>query len=546
MAVYDINSTGARDGHIDQAGFIDTAGTTISIGQKVITSSRQGLHGFLGFNTSTIPASEVITSAILTVKVAGKGTGSNVPKVRVYGANFGASLDASDYNQAQEVDRVADILQGTETTGTTKSINIPSRLVKQGAGAFTDFELFPIHSGGTITDQDYIDIYSGDAAGGSDKPLLSVVTVSVSTYRTTEIPQGVGVEAYLAANIESTPGTPVKGKMLFDVRSIALQGRAENLASEALRSNRVRPFKMAVGRSGAEGNAVFEITPEKWTVILPAIMKKVSTTSLGDPDGDGRTEYKHVFKVGQSHEIKTLTLVQKYGAYRRVYPGGVVSRLEIPLNLDQLVTGTMDLMARDCWEYDQNAAGGAGDPYLLVNGATYDAYSPLSFVQGSVESFDGLKNEQMEYVTVRFINNFNEKRAIRRDRAVVGHFPLGFSVEVEFNLWFSDNVALRRFLGDSGYGHPFRPGMSLTSQDFTLSIAGEEGVQGQEIKIRIPKLRFTTVDTPVDGEGGLMQRFTGQAIYDATEASNVVVEIINEEPATWFDPSTDEILVRPR
>lgn len=531
---------------------VTAGGATIPIGGAAPAD-----HAHLRFSTTSgtpIASTETVVSASLSVEVQAQGAAPI--NVDLWASQFGAAIAIGDYNgsannygisegnAAGYRVKIAQILGSTAVVSDVGSVTVPSRFINKDASVnagFSDFECRP-GTGYVAGATAVTTIHGAGAASTPDKPTLTVVTLTdaellaQNDYRD----QAIGVDTYVAFAQETTPGTPVKGKVLLDIRSSNLDSYAQNLRSQSLSRQRARPRKLAVGRAGAGGEVPFEITPEKWDQILPGILKRTGTTGSGP--------YVHTFKVAQIADIKTFTFVKKVGDFRKVFPGCMVDSLTISANLDEVVMATVSVQARDEWTYDDTAAGGDTDAYILSSTAAYDsvANSMLSFVAAGV-TVDGVEDRGLiQDFTVTLRQNVQERRGLSKKRGVTSHYPLGFEVDVNFNMYFEDVLQLRKFLGVSHRDFPFKAAKDIEFQSVQLDCAGINGETEQNLSILIPKMSYEVVRIPVNGEGAIMLNCSGFAAYDdVTTLSNVVLTITNSEPSTVFDASTDEITIQP-
>lgn len=486
---------------------------------------------FIGFDTSSVHASQRITSALLRTKVRTKtGSPGAAGAFGLHGGVvFGAVLDTADYTvSALHFGTAIDAADVAEAENT---MQVPSAFVKRDGQ--TDISL-RLDDEGLGANQEWA-LHGANAATAS-KPLLTITTETESEY--TEDP-AIGAEAWLAFAREATEGTAVKAKVVLDMVTASLQATPENIESRAITSQRARPAKLAVGASAAAGDVEYEVTPEKCTQILPALLKLDSTSG---PDGDGI--YAHTFKLATSTELATMTFVRRIGQYAFVYPGCWVSSWELGVGLDELLVARLAVLGLTEYEYDDTARGADNENVLSASSGA-DTLVPMSFIGGQLELPSGTAIEDIQNLRIRVINNVRPLRGIRRARQPRRHFPLGCRVELEFETIFTTDEELRRFKSDSGLDSPSTVGTVLQDDSFVADFQGELGEAKQQLQVSIGRLNYTAFPLAVGGEEEITARVTGIGRYKTADASNVVIVVKNTEPASAFAASTEPITLLP-
>lgn len=499
-------------------------------------------HAHLRFDTSTIADTDHIVNATLTLTVA--TTPATVAGI-LWASEFGAAIAIGDYGVAASNTspirvQLAEHIPSGAIVGSTHSLNIPARFINKLASVNSGFSDFELRTGSDWTSGagNLCTIHGSSAATPADRPTLTYVALT-----DTELANGeggtyrylaIGAESYLAFDVETTPGVAVKPKVLLDVTQMSLDSYAENLASAAFSRNRIRPRKMTVGRAGAGGGFTFELTPEKcWKLLLG--MFTVATTGAGPT-------YDHVFTVGQSNEIKTFTFAKKEGAFRSVFPGAMLSSLNIGVGLDQAIMASADVMCREEWIYDESSAG-ADDEYILSSTAGYDtlANSVLSFIGASV-TLDGESDPGLiQNVSVSFDQTVNERRGLNRSRFVAGHYPSAFVATVNFDMEFENDRQFRKFLGDNTQDYPYRAGECLQFQEVVFTFRAVCGNEDFICTITVDSMSFNTVRKNQAGEDAITLSCSGTALLNGSDY--VTIEVTNTESS--YVPSTDVITVLP-
>jgi hypothetical protein len=443
--------------------------------------------------------------------------------------------------------------------------------MKKGGSATTDLEIRTyVPTGDTLPANANITLYGTDVAVGTNRPYLTFTAYTEAELRA-ENPyrkNAVGATAWVGFSRETSPGEPMKVGVYLDVTSNTLEGQAENLQGDSLNRNRVRPRKVVVGRAGASGGFSFMLTPEKWTRLLPGLVKLVGSTDVSSLYGGGNTGlYEHHFRVADIDDIKTFTFATRRGTFRNVYPGSMLSSLSLSANLDQIVSATVDVMARAEWNYDPEAAG-INDSNIVLGSAGYDTVlnSNMSFAHAKVSfgpDISSLVTDRLvQSFTINMSQAVQEKRVLARTRDVAGHYPQSFSVSVSFDMYFENEIQMRKYLGDCTQDFPFKPGYTIELQAVELAIAGagncttgfyctDGDTPKQEIIFKIPKMLYTVASKPVNGDGAIMVSCSAVAVYDeststvngtAFENGAIMILVRNQEDPAAFADLTSDVL----
>lgn len=513
-------------------------------------------RGLLRFDVSGLNPADTIVEATLSVKLSAKGAGAATDML-AYAADFnrdGSALNNADYDITYANNRtgfcvpLGEIIDAaTSTVATRYEIKIPSQYIKHYLGGTETCDIILAPNGATAGATDTLTVH-GPAAGVGDQPTLTIVTMTDveledgdNQYRF----MGEQSEKDLSFAQEATRGVAVKTQHYLEIIDTNLDSYAENISSRAIRKNRATPAKAAVGRTGAGGNFTIELTPEKWTALLPGFLKRISTTGSGP--------YTHLFKLAQSNEVKTFTFAQTAGVTKSVFPGGMISSFSISATLDDSVTASANVMCRDEWVYLPDAFGNA-DAHIVSSTAGYDTLANgfYSFTGATVEIDGEVRGCKIQNFTIDVSQQVTEVRGLCRKRRVTGHIPGPFQVSASFDMYFDNEVQLRKFLGNADKGAPFAAGRKVLFQEVVLECLAEDDVD--TIRITLPKGLYTTVRKNLGGASGpimltcSMVAFLndGGTVTDSTGGkTSIQIEVINSEPATVFNPATEEIVVRP-
>lgn len=552
-------------------------GATFTTGYNATATNHALLRYLTGGTLPTgLPTTENVMLARLSFTLqAVPGTVGDRLAYNLYAADYGAAVadadwgtggtpyaltndPASSYGIRVLIDQLFAAGASAPAVDTPVTMLVPTRFINTGTtvnSGNSDFELRPAT---TPTAGQTMTFHGPTAANAAFKPFLYIESLNDTELRAQNRyrVKAVGAESYVAFSPEAYRGAPVKARVLLDARSTTLDVMADNLVDNSLNRNRVRPRKIAIGRSGAGGEILISVTPEKCVQLLPGLMKRSSTSGAGP--------YIHTFKPTTTDQIRTFTFVEKRGSFRQVYPGCMISRLSFSAGLDEIVTCSVGLSARNEWMYDENSAGN-NDQYILASTAAYDtvANSVLSFVGAQVSFGDiggSLIADQglVQSCSIDIRQSVNECRGLNRQREVASHYALGFEADLSFTMYFENEWQYRKFINDASREFPTKPqiGTSIQFQQIEFSFAGALGVTTQEIKITAHKVLFSTVAKPVGSDGAIMLECQGMAVYDDGAATaNITVTVTNSEVSALFDTppvstgaagSVDPITVLPR
>jgi len=535
----------------------NTATVTAGAGPHAL-GGLNNAHGFLRFDTTSIVDADLIKISKLSIKVSSIGVGT-VPGIDVWASEFGAAIDAGDYNlAASNVSpiraKIYQILAPAHIAGATGTVGIPSRFIN--AAGNSDFEL-RTQTTTTIAGDSTI-IYG---SGGTGQIVLTIDSDGIPTYVSGQIPTlniqtlapadgidenaydyiATGEGSYVAFDLETTRGYPVKGKYLMDFNTTDLDTEAVNIYSTALRRERQMPGKVVVGREGAGGSVAFEYTPERIWKLLLGWMKVSGTT--------GANPYTTTLIPAQSKEVKTFTVVKKYGNNQRnVYRGMVGSTLSLSARLDEIVSGSVSFMGRQEWIYtDPDSYGTAGaDEYVLSSTAAYDTNPGLSFIGVEVDINSVANNGTIPNFDISLNNGAQEIRGLRRRRDITGHSVQGLSVDLSFSMYFRDDAQLKAFLSQATKNaSPYKASTTLEFQRIDLKLGGPLGETTQEVVFTITKFLATAVRKPISGTGAVMLSISGSATIDSSLGRTLTVTVMNSETAASWNASTDTITIMP-
>lgn len=561
-------------GTVDGTAAYPAAGAATFILGSNTGAAAPNRHVHLRFDLSSVAAIGVdvgkIWGAILFVKLNAKG-GSGCD-IGVWGSEFGASMTNADYNgdesNASPVRQfIGTILTSSASPGDVGYLYIPSRFISTSTGGVCDLELRPANgatydydvtvlgdtmtidgstaagSGYTITPT--IDGLSPASNPADDKPRLMVLHyTSAELAARAACKPAISEDSYVAFDLQNGCLNEVKADTYLDLLSSSLDSNAENLISDSIRQERVSPVKYAPGGTAAGGDVSFHMTPEKCTKLLLGFLKQ---TAISGPvsttyNGVSYDVYTRTWKPAQTREVPYFTFVQKIeDNNKEVYKSCMLDTFTLSVGTNNLLTGSISLLAEEVSTYDEYAAG-ENDEYIIASDAAYDTYAPMSFVGGQIEKNSALF-EKITNLTISFSNNTSPTRVIRRKRGPKHIFPGKMTVAVSFDMYFEDLDEVRKYLGVNHTKFPFKARREITLDEMDFKFAGELKEDVQEISFNFPKMMYQVISKGIAGNGPIILSATAICAYDSSSGGNVVVTVKNTEEAADFAVSTNKITV---
>jgi hypothetical protein len=150
----------------------DAAGTSASVGQhRVGPTDFRIYRGYLSFDTSAIPAGNVIESAVLNYYIATDASNEDFNINLYYGTQptWGGTLSYTDWGSGTIGPT---LVRGTSgaSINTKYTVNLPTASIN--AGGITEYELRSSREGTEPTGVEFVDIATADNA--TYKPYLTV------------------------------------------------------------------------------------------------------------------------------------------------------------------------------------------------------------------------------------------------------------------------------------------------------------------------------------------------------------------------------------
>lgn len=296
---------------------------------------------------------------------------------------------------------------------------------------------------------------------------------------------------------ESTANTTPTDPALTEVRitGTTLGLGKDSLQSEEIRSDRqIADFRQ--GANQVSGDINFELSYGSFDSLLEAVL--CSADWAVDTPGAGTDQLK------AGTERRTFSFVRYFADISDkpyfIYTGCELTSLKLNIVANAMITGSFGVIGR-AQSLAANTTGLGTPTYPTVSATT-----PL-------DSFTGTLNEGGSEIAVVTEVNFTLENGIA-PRFVVGSAD-GIAPSIarsnltgNISAFFESAALLEKFVDGTE-----------SELDITLPDAA-----GNEVKIIVPRIIYTGGQPDVDGEGPIIVNMPFQAVRDATETTNFLIE----------------------
>ena len=293
-----------------------------------------------------------------------------------------------------------------------------------------------------------------------------------------------GSRSRLGYGVETTFGTAATTytNLPFNTHSL-------NLTKDRVAGNEIQPDRMPrVDRHGnrqTSGDIVVDLRDTDYDDFIESAM--LSTFSTG------------TIKVGTTPKFLTI---EDYAAdidQARLFTGCAVNTMAVSLAPNQMVTTTFGIVGKDmtigATEKTVGSASGA---------APFDSYSG-GLAIGNVGASAPVDNITSMDFTIT--NSFAPTFVIGSDSAPSLEYGMA-SVEGTLSAYYEDSALINRFLNE-------------TETELEVSVNDPTGTN--EYTFLFPRIKINSADIGVEGPTSRTINISFVALYDATEASNLVI-----------------------
>lgn len=288
-----------------------------------------------------------------------------------------------------------------------------------------------------------------------------------------------------------TPATPTLTPIRHNTTSLGLS--KDTLTSEELRDDR----QIAAVRHGTKqigGDIAHELSFTSFDDLLEAVLG--GTWSLQDPNSG--TDQLKAGTTRRSFSIQREFGDLDSGNAFHVYTGCEFNTLSLSLSPSAIVTGTFGVIGKGLTT-DASAISGSS----VSTGLTTD---PMTSIEGSVLEGGGA-GACITEMTLDISNGMEPRFCVGDDetqRPSIGRS----NVSGQITAFFDDAALLDKFIDEE----------SSSIDIFLLD------TDGNQIRIYLPNITYTSGQPDVEGEGPIRLAMSFTAVYDETEATNIIIE----------------------
>lgn len=303
-----------------------------------------------------------------------------------------------------------------------------------------------------------------------------------------------GAQRDLYYKAETTFGTEAGDATLnfYELRNTedSLNLVRDNFVSDERRGDR-GIHDMRLGNKQPAGDIGFEFSYAEFDNFIEAAL--------------GGTWTADVVKAGSTP--RSFTLVRAFSdilQYQR-FTGSVINTMSLEINPNAMVTGSFGFISK-------NMDSGSGTyvdsatltdvttnrPFDGFTGAITEGGSSIAVVSAFSMSLDN-----------GFERNFVLMNATN-PQVTSGKSNITGSV----TLYFKNTIEYTKFVNET------ESSLAIQLND---AVDGSGNPSGNQYDIELPRIKYTSADVPVNSDGVIMITMNFQALYDATEESNIVI-----------------------
>lgn len=291
-----------------------------------------------------------------------------------------------------------------------------------------------------------------------------------------------GSRTFLSFVAESSFGTTPSGPGMAELPST---GNTLELTKNALQSDAIRSDRMIEdfrhGFRSVKGDIKFELAHNNFDVWLAAAL-------FGDWSSN-------VLKAGTL--AKSFTVERGYTDIGRhhQFTGCMVSAFSLSVQAEAMVKGTFSILGKDM----ATSAASLGSPTAVALRDPFDSFSgSIMEGGGTTTTVTGIELS---------LDNGLEAAQVIGSSSIKDIFAGRSSLTGTVSAYFKDDALLDKFLNETE-----------SSLEFTLS-----DPLANTLTFRVPRLKYSAGQTPVEGERGLVVTLPFQGLYDAGEATNLKI-----------------------
>ena len=189
---------------------------------------------------------------------------------------------------------------------------------------------------------------------------------------------------------------------------------------------------------------------------------------------------------------KAFTDVNEY----QLYTGGIVNTVNLEVSPNAMITGSFGMLFQDA---ENGSTDYHNDITEVVTNRPFDAFT------GYIKEND-TTNSIASSLSISLDNGFERNFVLMQNTAP--QMTSGKSnVTGSVTLYFSDSIIYDKFVNE-------------TESSIELRLADDEN---NGYVITLPRIKYTSADTPVSSDGAIINTMNFQALDDETEESNIII-----------------------
>lgn len=294
-----------------------------------------------------------------------------------------------------------------------------------------------------------------------------------------------GLSYVVESTFGTTPGTPALIQLPYTTQSL-------NLSKERVTGTDIQPDRMLrVDRHGnrtAAGDIVADLRKADYDPFLESAFFNTFSSN--------------VLKVGTTPKFFSIEDAATDITQFRLFTGMSVSSLAVSIRPNQMVTGTFSMVGKD-----MSISGTSVDPTKTApsGNAPFDAYSgalSIGDAGGSLSAaaiVTGIDFTINNALAPTFVVGANTTPQLEYGMA---------TVEGTITAYFEDAALINRFLNET---------------ETALQVVVDDPTGSSDYTWLFPRVKINGADVPVDNPTSRIITLPFVALYDSTEASNIVL-----------------------
>lgn len=305
-----------------------------------------------------------------------------------------------------------------------------------------------------------------------------------------------GAQRDLHYIVEETFGTTPATPAMIEIRNTE---DTLSLARDSFVSNERRGDRgihdMRLGNKQPAGDLSFEFSYDNFDDFLAAVLcadyaDVIANAWIVD---NGSAFIKKGTKVTSFSIQKRFSDITQFHMFR----GCIFNGFSLEINPNAMVTGTFNLLCKDF------AHGASAYHNSLVDVAPT---VPFDGFTGDILEGGGTTNARISSLSISLNNGF-ERNFVLMSNTCPQMTSGKSTVTGTVTLYFANSTEYDKFANE------VESSIKLTLED----------KEGNEYEIFLPRIKYTTADTPVNSDGAIIITMNFQALDDETEATNIKI-----------------------